>query len=234
MSQARASLLISSAVGALLLAALDGHLIALLAAAGVDSDALDMLSPWLAIGLAGLAMMLTVAAIVSFLSTSARERRRAPYVAALKPFAAEFGRGVREAGDFLEFEALRDGQRVEITADLRPGGALSMRSASPARQSLSWFRPPAGAPPRAAEWREVERTERWQLRAELPAMARPLLSDTGLMEVVHAFFTAHRGTAVTHTVTGMAIDAELAPVDAVVAQARVCVEMAVRLRRLNG
>ena len=165
---------------------------------------------------------------------AARDQRRAPYVAALKPFAAEFGRGVREAGESLEFEALRDGQRVEVSLDLRPGGGIAVRSSPPARQSLSWFRPPAAAPSRAAGWREVERTERWQLRAELPAMARPLLADTGLMEVVHAFFTSHRGTAVTHTVSGMEIDAELSPADAVGAQVRVCVEMAFRLRRLNG
>jgi hypothetical protein len=234
MTQPRASLLLSLAAGVLFLAALDDRLVALLERSGFGTEALDVVSPWFAVVLAAVALVLTVAGVASFLSGSARDQRRAPYVAVLKPFAAEFGRGVREAGDSLEFEALRDGQRVEVLVDLRPGGGIAVRSSPPARQSLSWFRPPAAAPSRAAGWREVERTERWQLRAELPAMARPLLADTGLMEVVHAFFTSHLGTAVTHTLSGMEIDAELAPVDAVGAQVRVCVEMAFRLRRLNG
>ncbi len=233
MTNTRALLLFLAGAVLIALGAIDHLLIEGLVAAGVEVDPVAPL-PWLAPALATSGFVLLLLGLGAYLQVSAKERRIGPYREALTPVAAEFGRGIVESDGYIELEVHRDGQRVELRLDPRPGGGLRVRSTPPSRQALGWLRP--GAVPRGPgkEWREVERTPHWQLHAELPAMARPLLSDPVLMQVVDPFFEDAQGLAVAHTVAGMAIDATLVPPEAVAAQARLGVEIAFRLRRVNG
>jgi hypothetical protein len=234
MSNTRALLLLPLAAGMLALAALEESIIKLMGSMGVDSDAVALVGPWLSAVLAGVGFVLLLVSLVAYMGNLSREQQWRPYMLQLKPLAAEFGRGVKESKRGIEFEIQRDGQRVELLVDPRSGGGILVRSPPPARQSLAWFRASAPPPSPSQGWREVERNIRWQLRAELPAMARPLLADTTLIGPVERFFEASRGVSVTHAVTGIVIEGELVPDDAIGDQARLCIEIAFRLRRLNG
>lgn len=227
-------LLLPLGAGMLTLAAVDDLLMAGAVAAGVEQDLLAPILPWFTVSFAGGGFILLLAGLASLLRSTNREQQWRPYVSALKPLAAEFGRGVVESANGIEIQLQRDGQRVDVHLDPRPGGRLVVQSAAPARQALTWFRRPAKPAAEVGAWREVERTERWEMRAQLPAMARPLLADPALMDVVQRFFELREGTSVTHTVAGMVIEAALVSPESVDAQARLCLEIAFRLRRVNG
>lgn len=234
MTNTRALLLLLVGALSLALATVDDLVIGALVAAGFEADAVAPLTIWLSPALAAGGFVLVLVGLVAWLGSTAAENRLRPYARALTPLAAEFGRAVRQSGDLLELELLREGQRVEIQLDPRAGGGVRVRSSPPSRQSLRWLRPDAEPKGVAAAWREVERGPHWQLRAELPAMARPLLADPALMQVVDRFFAASHGLSIAHTVSGMVIDASLVTPEEVDAQVRLGVEIAFRLRRVNG
>lgn len=234
MSNTRALMLLPLAACMLALAALEEPLVEAVGTVGVDKDAVALAAPILSAILAGGGFVLLMVAIVSYMINLGREQRWRPYVVALKPLAGEFGRGVKESSRGIEFEIHRDGQRVELFVDPRDGGGILVRSPAPARQSLAWFRASASPPAPAKAWREVEHNLRWQLRAELPAMARPLLADAGLTTPVERFFEQPQGMSVLHTVSGIVIEGALVPAEAIDVQARLCCDIAFRLRRING
>jgi hypothetical protein len=160
--------------------------------------------------------------------------RSQPYYDALRPFAAEYGRGVIQGPDGVEVSLQRGGQVVDVRVGLGPGGAMTIVSPSPARQTLAWSRltaPPLGPP---AAWREVGTGAGWQLRAELPAMARPLLVDPELGPLVTRFFGFPEARQIVHEVGGIAITAAVPTPEAIQEQARLAVELAFSLRRVNG
>lgn len=230
----RALVLLPLAAAMVALAAVTPVLETTLRLLGVGDEALPQVTPWAAAALAGCGFVLLVIALVGMATTATRRELFGPYTSALKPFAAEFGRGVAETPEGLKFELTRDGQRVEVRLDPRGGGGCTVTSPAPARQSLAWLSPGAPKDTPAAAWREVERTEGWQMRAELPAMARPLLADPALMEVIGRFFQSAEAQGVVHTLSGMVVQSRLPAVDDADALVRLSVEIAFRLRRVNG
>ncbi len=233
MSNSRALLLLPLAAAMLGLSALDAPIVAAIGVLGLAERA-ERVAPVVAAGLAAGGFVVLVGVLVTFVGNTSRTERLRPYREALRPFAAEFGRGVGETPDGLEIRVQRDGQWVEVQLDARPGGRLVVRSAPPARQALAWVGAAGPAPAAAANWREVERSPTWQMRAELPAMARPLLADGALMEVVGRFFARKEAGSVTHTLAGMVIDGAVPSAQDVDGQVRACAEIAFRLRRVNG
>ncbi|MDP2305290.1 MAG: hypothetical protein Q8P18_04605 [Pseudomonadota bacterium] len=233
MSNARALLLLPLAACMLALAAVGELLVDAMGVVGFDGDVIEQVAPWLSAVFAGGGFVLLVVALGALMSNVGREQRWRPYLVALKPLAGEFGRGLEESARGIEFEIQRDGQRLEILVDPRSGGGILVSSRAPARQPLAWLR--ASAPPLPApSWRDVERTLRWQLCAELPVMARPLLADSGLMGPIERFFEHSEGVSVMHTVSGIVIESGLVPAETIVDQVRLSIEIAFRLRRLNG
>jgi hypothetical protein len=184
--------------------------------------------------LAGGGFLVLVLGLVVMYRSHLRVERAAPYVLALRPFAAEFGRGVEQDGDALWVEAQRDAVRIRIALDARPGGRVEVRSVAPARQSLAWVRRGGAPEGDAAAWREAEVSLHWQMRAELPAMARPLLEDRALMNEIDRFFADPHGESVVHSIAGLVIRAATPPAAQAADFTRLCAEIAFRLRRING
>lgn len=233
MSNARALLLLPFAGVMLALAALETPLEVVLQFLGLGDDA-RRVAPIVATGLATGAFLVFVVVWFVMMGNYRRAERVGPYVEALRPFAAEFGRGVLETKNGVELHLQRESQRVVVRVDVGDGGRVSVESPPPARQQLAWVREGAPPPEAARQWREVDRAARWQLRAELPAMARPLLADPALMDVVNRYFDLPEGASVTHTISGMRVDGALPPPERADALVRLGTEIAFRLRRVNG
>lgn len=233
MSTTRAFLLLPLSLGFLGAAAFQAVPVALLTAVGVEAEAARAAAPLVTAGLAAVGFVLLVLALVAAVGTHTRTERAQPYREALRSFAAEFGRAVDFEAGVVGVDIQRDGQRVEVRID--PAlGLITVRSPPPARQLLAWTAANAETPAPARGWREVERVEAWRMHAELPVMARPLLADAKLMEVVGLFFQRREARSITHTLAGMVVEAALPgprDADAVV---RVATEITFRLRRVNG
>ena len=234
MSGTRALVLLVVAAGMLALAAMDGVIAQILVAVGLPSGAAERLDPILATSFAAGGFVLIVVALFRTFRHDARQALVGPYAEALKPFAAEFGRGVVEAGQGVQVHLVRDGQVVEIVLTLTQPGRIDLRSAVPARQSLAWCRADDPPPVVAARWRDVERRPTWRMCAELPAMARPLLTDMQLSTAVDRVFGAPWTHSVSHVLTGISVEAELPPLEDLVPYLRACADLTFRLRRVNG
>lgn len=233
MSNARAFLLLPVAVGLLVAAAFEAVALGLLGLVGVPPETALPLLPPLSAALAGTSFLLLVAVLVTIVRNQAAAERARPYRAALRSFAAEFGQGVFDSRQGVAIDVQRDGQRVEVRVDPH-GGFIEVRSPPPARQSLSWTARDAETPPPARGWREVEHGEGWRMHAELPVMARPLLADGALMDVVGRFFERKEARTIVHTLGGMTVLSVLPVADQVDGLVRLSTEIAFRLRRVNG
>jgi hypothetical protein len=111
---------------------------------------------------------------------------------------------------------------------------MILRSAVPARQSLLWMRPGGQPTVTGGVWRRAGGADRWELFAELPAMARPLLADPSSGALINPFFSSDGERRITHVLGGVVIESEVAGVEAADAEVRRAVEIAFWLRRVNG
>ena len=157
-----------------------------------------------------------------------------PYSAALRSFAAEFGRAVTRAEDHLRLDIQRETQRVVVVLELAEGGRLRVESPSPARQALGWVRHGAPRPDAAASWKVVESIDGVDFLAELPAMARPLLSDAPSVAVVRRLFEYKEVQSAVHGLGGILVVSGVPPVESAQGVVRQAVEVAFRLRKVNG
>jgi hypothetical protein len=218
----------------LALAAVDGLIGQGLSALGASDGAVDRLEPVLATSLAAGGFVLIVVALFRTFSHNSNRALVGPYTEALAPFAAEFGRGVAATPGGVELHLVRDGQMVDVYLELKAPGRLMVHSPPPARQSLAWSRPGDALPSVASQWRDVEVRPQWRMTAELPAMARPLLTDTALMTAMARAFTPPWTRSVSHVISGITVQADLPPAEDVGAYVRMCTDLCFRLRRANG
>jgi hypothetical protein len=234
MPTSRSIVLLPVAAAMLAVAAAGRPVVVGLVALGLEPDAAARLFPVVSAVLAGVGFVGLVVLLVDIVRNQTRAERFAPYRDALRSFAAEFGRGVSETPEGLAIYLQRDGQKVEVNVDPRPDGKVVVTSVPPARQALAWAALSAPLVPPASTGRVVERGLGWFMRAELPAMARPLLADAPLMEVVSRFFGRPGAGSIVHTLGGMRIEGDVPSPSDVDALVRLCVEIAFRLRRVNG
>ena len=85
-----------------------------------------------------------------------------------------------------------------------------------------------------ADWRLVGRRGGWVLRAAMPSVARPLLSDGGVVDDVSRLMEHPEIRAVKHDQKGVEILADLVPPERLSSVLRSALDVARRLRRSNG
>lgn len=234
MASFRPLLAVALGLGLLTMAAWGGPVELLLTSFGVEPDAVALVSPTVAVVLGAGGFVLFAIGLVQTFQSTVRGAAAEPYVAALRPFAAEFGRGVTREGPRLHLELQRDTQRLAITVDLGPAASVAIESPSPARQALGWVRHGAPRPAAAANWRVVEGSDGVDFVAELPVMARPVMADAPTVACVRRLFEYPEAVSIVHGLGGIRVEATLPPAERVSGVVRQAVEVAFRLRQVNG
>lgn len=227
--------LLLAAVLLLGLAVVDGLWPALLGALGARPNEAVVWSAWTSSGLAFLGFVLLLFGLVALVRAHTREEAWRPYIAALAPLAAEYGQAVRQVGRRdLSFPARRDGTSLEIEVSPREGLVRVTCDSAP-RQPLAWVPRGASTESPVKDWPVVGSGKSWDLRAEIPAMARPILEDAGLQDVMDRFFAREEAIAVLH-LRGMGIEvrAALGAPARLERQVRETMDIAFRIRRING
>lgn len=226
--------LVAAASVMLAVAAPQWVLPAVFTAIGLDGRRSELLTAWLAPALAGVGFLLLSVGLVWWVRTRAREEAWSPYLAALSGIANEHGRGVAEdAKRGLTFAAVREGQTIDV-AFHPTAQQLTVRSRVTARQPLAWIRTNAPKTVRGDELREVGTGRGWEMRAELPALARALLEDPALAEDVSRFFDRPGAVAIMHDRSGIEIVCRAGTADELSALVRAAIEVTFRIRRVNG
>jgi hypothetical protein len=174
--------------------------------------------------------MLVVGTVIMF-GSSRQEEAVEPYRKGLQRLATEHGQAL-ESGEGLAFVALREGQPIVV--ELRPGrnASLTVRSPVKGRQALAFVRP-EDAPPDSRALR-VGAGAGWELRAELPAIARALMNDPALVAMMDRMFNADALVGVIHDVDGVEVTFTVPSPPDVERRARDGIEIASYLRRVNG
>ncbi|MFZ5478501.1 MAG: hypothetical protein ACOZNI_17155 [Myxococcota bacterium] len=218
----------------LVLAVPEGLLPGFLLRLGLDERRAELYGAWAATGCAALGFVLLVAGLFQYFTSRQTDEFFHPYREALTGLAAEYGQGIdSDPSRGLLFSAIRDGQRIDVCVSPRRS-ELWVTSPVVARQPLAWVRSDA---PQAAPWREfkiVGSGRLWDLRAELPALARALLEDASLTDVIDAFFGTPEGDQILHRREGLELHARLAPPARLEKQVRNALDIAYRVRRANG
>jgi hypothetical protein len=164
----------------------------------------------------------------------AAERWR-PYTNALHRLAAEHGQTIAVDGRRgLEFLAFRDGQRIQVLATAGPDARLAIRGIIPGRQKLSFLRTADTQPDPSGRSSVVGGGRGWQLRAELPAIARTLLTDVVMVSMMDRFFANNESVAVVHDGSGVEVVALLPSFDQAERRTRQALDIVSYLRRVNG
>lgn len=155
-----------------------------------------------------------------------------PYQRALVRLAAEHGQHPAVApGGLLAFRGQNDGVPFELSLDPRRG-TMVVRVQEAGRLSLAFLRP-EHAPPSGAELRVGEGTG-WELRAELPALARRLMADNGLVALLNSFFSVEHAVGAVHDRGGLEVTLGLPHPTEVDRAGRVGIKLATFLAQLNG
>lgn len=154
----------------------------------------------------------------------------------LEPVAREYGRLVEShETEGLGFVSHVDGVRTEVLVQPMDEGFSSVWVAAPARQLIMIL--PVDAPGALAddhEWRLAGQRPRWVLRAELPALARPLLEDVRLVESVEHLLDTGAVKAIRHDHRGIEVLLTLVPPERLAHTLRLALAMGRHLRRVNG
>lgn len=204
----------------------------LLAAVGLSGEQVLVNSPVVRTSTAMTGFGMMVVGFVIAFGTSRREEAVEPYRRGLQRLAVEHGQAL-DIGRGLSFVALREGHPVSV--ELRPGGpdaSLTVRSPVKGRQALAFVRP-EDAPPDSRSLR-VGGGSGWELRAELPAIARALMNDPALVAMMDRMFGAEALLGVIHDVDGVEVSFTLQDPGDVERRARDGIEIASYLRRVNG
>jgi hypothetical protein len=217
----------------IVLAVPEGLLPGFLAYMGLDDRRAELYGAWAATGAAAVGFVLLVAGLFQYFSSRQNDEYLRPYKDALVGLAAEYGQGLDTDPRGLVFSCLREGQMISVLASPRLN-ELVVTSPVVARQPLAWVR--TNMQPRAPwqDFKIVGSGRLWDLRAELPALARALLEDAGLTEVFDEFFGTPEGDVVVHRREGFEARARLAPPPRLERQVRNALEIAYRVRRANG
>jgi len=157
------------------------------------------------------------------------------YLPSLSRLAAENGQTVgldRRSG--LEFLAFRDGQRIYVRAHQDPEPSLVIHGTIAGRQSLTFVRTEDAQKPTANRSTVVGGGRGWQLRAELPAIARTLLNDVVMVSMMDRFFAHTETVGIVHDGSGIEVVSALPTPDQVERRARQALDIVSYLRRVNG
>ena len=178
-------------------------------------------------------VFVTVGVVILWRGGGPSERWR-PYIDAIDRLAAEHGQHVEvDKKTGLEFVAVRDGQRILVRLKPEPEHSLSIKGIVAGRQTLTFIRPER-APPEDHRSQIVGGGKGWQLRAELPAIARVMLNDVVMISMMDRFF-AHADTlGIRHDVSGIEVLSELPAPDQVERRTRQAIDIVSYLRRVNG
>lgn len=185
----------------------------------------------------GVGAALTVGAVVAFIRAATdRAGLYAPYVEALTPVAAEYGRVVEtHPKDGLGFASGAEGVRLEILVQPSSPGFISIWLQTPAQQRLLFLPAEAGSNPvDDADWRLVGRRANWVLRAEMPSVARPLLNEGALIDDVTGLMRHRETRAVRHDQRGVEVLMDLVPAKDLRLVLKDALRAARRLRRTNS
>lgn len=186
-------------------------------------------------GLAAVGFVTLLVGLVAMVRVRAREEAWQPFVVALAPLAAEFGQGLDyRPGQGLCFTVRREGHALEV-AVAPAEKILSVTSATPPRQPLAWLPRDAITEPPVKDWALVGAGRAWELRAELPATARPLLEDASLRDLMERFFSRAEALAVLHLRNqGVEVRAGIVAPERLERLIREALDVAWRVRRVNG
>lgn len=178
-------------------------------------------------------LFVTIGVILLWRGGGLAERWR-PYVDAIDRLAAEHGQHVElDKRNGIEFVAVRDGQRILVRIKPEPDHSLTIKGVIAGRQKLTFLRPDR-APPEDQRSLVVGGGKGWQLRAELPAIARVMLNDVVMISMMDRFF-AHTDTlGIRHDATGIEVISELPAPDQVERRTRQAIDIVSYLRRVNG
>jgi len=167
---------------------------------------------------------------------NSRDALYAPYVLALSPVAAEYGRRVeRHPRDGIGFASRAEGVRLEVLVQPAGQGFISVWMQAPSRQRLLFVPAASGSGATDdADWRLVGQRGSWVLRAEMPSVARPLLSEGGLVEDITALMRHRELRAVKHDQNGIEVLSDLVPPEDLKRVLKDILTACRRLRRTNG
>ena len=185
----------------------------------------------------GLGIMCTVMSAIRFYQgVTDRSALYEPFVEPLQLLAGESGCRVEmHPRDGIGFASNAEGVRMEVLVQPADTGFVSMWLEAPARQRLLFVPMHAeGAQADDADWRVVGRRGGWVLRAALPSVARPMLSDGALIEDVNRLMQEPEVLAVKHDERGIEIAADLVPPERLFRMMRNALTLARRLRRVNA
>lgn len=159
-----------------------------------------------------------------------------PYAIELGRVAGEFGRTIEaHPRDGLGFASGAEGVRVEVLVQPVEPGFVTVWMGVPARQRLMFLPAYAdGADVDDADWRLVGRKGGWVLRAPMPSVARPLLADGGLLDDMTTLMEHPEVRAVRHDQKGVEVLSDSVPPERLQKMLRAALDVARRLRRVNG
>lgn len=181
-------------------------------------------------GVVGIALVL--AGTWLLLSHSQAQATFGPYQQALSRLAAEHGQApaVDPAGQ-LVFRGQNDGVPFHFFLDPR-SGTVVVRVEQAGRLTLAVLRPEHA--PEAGAALRVGNGSGWELRAELPSLARRLLADTGLVGVLDRFFAHEHAVGAVHDSRGLEVTLGLPEPAHVERAGRAGILVATALAQVNG
>lgn len=202
---------------------------------GGQSREIQDLLPMVVTGSSALALVLVgVGVVILWRGGGAAERWR-PYVGAMTRLAAEHGQRIRvDRNNGLEFLAFRDGQRIHVRATDGPPPSLAVKGIIPGRQTLTFVRTEDNQPDPTGRTALVGGGRGWQLRAELPAIARSLLGDVVMISMMDRFFSHTESTSIVHDASGIEVVSALPSFDQAERRTRQAIDIVSYLRRVNG
>jgi hypothetical protein len=213
------------------LALLPGVMDSILVTVGVPDATAERTAPVAVMATAATSLGMIILALFLLVGSTRREQTYEPYRKGLERLAAEHGQAV-DVGEGLSFVALREGQVISVEVLPEHRASLVVRSPVKGRQALAFVRP-EDAPGDSRALRVGGGTG-WELRAELPSIARAIVADAILVSHLDRFFSADTSIGVIHDVDGIEVTSRLPPSHAIETRARDCIEIASCLRRVNG
>lgn len=160
--------------------------------------------------------------------------RWGPYITSLERLAAEHGQKIDvDKKNGIEFLAVRDGQRILVRIKPEPEHSLLIRGVIAGRQTLTFIRPDRAAT-QDPHSLVVGGGKGWQLRADLPAIARVLLNDVVMISMMDRFFAHTETLGIRHDAAGIEVVSDLPSPDQVERRTRQAIDIVSYLRRVNG
>lgn len=158
-----------------------------------------------------------------------------PWLTSLDRLAAENGQPVAVDGrEGMSFVAYRDGQRVYVRCNPDGEPGLHVRGIVAGRQALCFVRPELQVPGAMPAEYTVGSGRGWQLRAELPAIARILMNDVVLVSLMDRFFSHAEAMGVVHNGQGVEVWCTLPAAENIERRTRIALDIVSYLRRVNG